>query len=150
MYPAYAGISPRPGCMTTAIGGLLRMSGDMSAPSRACSQKPSFSPHARGYFYRIPKWQIGIWCTPFARGYVEHEPTVLRSACIFPAWAGIVLRCSQSSLSTPCLPRVSGDSSDILEGRALVLSETPHKRGCFSHEPDHWQHSDAAPISGIR
>ncbi len=45
-----------------------RMRGDISGAHVVYLSRQVFSPHARGYFYRIPKWQIGIWCTPLARG----------------------------------------------------------------------------------
>ena len=71
------------------------MSGDMSAPSRACSQKPSFAPHARGIF--LSDSEMADW------------------NLVYPACAGIFLCLQPNIMLAWIIPRMRGDISSATE-----------------------------------
>ena len=96
VFPAYAGMFPKRGDVWILGVRFPRVCGDVSQGSPFSTMIRRFSPRMRGCFLDVARW-------------------IFRAA-VFPAYAGMFLNSSQSSLLTSGFPRVCGDVSPIRIG----------------------------------
>ena len=109
VFPAHAGIDPRPGCRRRGRSGLPRTRGDRpDALVLDVAQDPS-SPHTRGS--------------------TRHRELLAHGEAVFPAHAGIDPSPCRWYRRVACLPRTRGDRPAY--GRALFPAgkSSPHTRG---------------------
>ncbi len=112
VYPACAGIDPRPASAWLAHARLPRMRGDRPSPARMLSTLGRFTPHARGSTCR----------THLNRFHV----------LVYPACAGIDLQMVRILRQPQSLPRMRGDRPLICYGCGKATKFTPHARGSTS------------------
>ena len=89
VFPACAGMFPRPPRAVGSAAGFPRVRGDVPENPICRSMRPGFSPRARGCSCEF------------------HYVRVLSD--VFPACAGMFRICNQIPRSYPCFPRVRGD-----------------------------------------
>jgi len=112
VYPACAGIHPRPHCLWCAPAGLPRMRGDPPGSTTCMSGRHSSTPHARG--------STCLVC-------IHAQPQT-----VYPACAGIHPRPAPAAHTRLRLPRMRGDPPRAKKIIILLLESTPHARGSTS------------------
>ena len=110
VFPAYAGMFPRPPVWAGKAPCFPRIRGDVPVLPDTFKAVFEFSPHTRG-------------CSPKRTGYLTHFS-------VFPAYAGMFLPQYLFTCPYQCFPRIRGDVPTLIVSRRCCFLFSPHTRGC--------------------
>ena len=77
-----------------------------------------------------PGQRFGFWFSPHTRGCSEDSQRCSRRWGVFPAYAGMFLRCGVLWNPPPSFPRIRGDVPLRIFMASTLVGFSPHTRGC--------------------